>query len=170
MIREANEKDLKDILEIYNDAILNTTAIYAYKIQTLEERKQWYEKKKQDGYPVLVFEENDKVIGFATFGPFREWPAYKYTIEHSIYVHKDYRNQGIATKLMKEIIKIADKREYATLVAGIDAANEGSIKVHEKIGFKYSGTVTKAGFKFGKWLDLAFYQLNLTGPKMPLEE
>ena len=169
MIREGNEKDLKDILEIYNDAILNTTAIYAYKIQTLEDRKQWYEKKKQDGYPVFVFEENDKVIGFATFGPFREWPAYKYTIEHSIYVHKDYRNQGIATKLMKEIIKIADKREYATLVAGIDAANEGSIKMHEKIGFKYSGTVTKAGFKFGKWLDLAFYQLNLTGPKMPLE-
>lgn len=169
MIREANEKDLKDILEIYNDAILNTTAIYAYKIQTLEDRKQWYEKKKQDGYPVLVFEKNDKVIGFATFGPFREWPAYKYTIEHSIYVHKDYRNQSIATKLMKEIIKIANKREYATLVAGIDAANEGSVKMHEKIGFKYSGTVTKAGFKFGKWLDLAFYQLNLTGPKMPLE-
>ena len=70
---------------------------------------------------------------------------------------------------MKEIIKIADEREYATLVAGIDAANEGSIKMHEKIGFKHSGTVTKAGFKFGKWLDLAFYQLDLTGPKMPLE-
>lgn len=169
MIREASENDLKSILEIYNDAILNTTAIYAYKIQTLEEKKQWYEKKKQDGYPLLVFEENDKVVGFATFGPFREWPAYKYTIEHSIYVHKDYRKHGIATKLMKEIIKIANKREYATLVAGIDASNEGSIKMHEKMGFKYSGTVTKAGFKFGKWLDLAFYQLNLAGPKMPLE-
>jgi phosphinothricin acetyltransferase len=169
MIREASKKDLNDILEIYNDAILSTTAIYAYKIQTLEEKKQWYEKKKQDGYPLLVFEENDRVVGFATFGPFREWPAYKYTIEHSIYVHKDYRNHGIATKLMKEIIKIAEKSEYATLVAGIDAANEVSIKMHEKIGFKYSGTVTKAGFKFGKWLDLAFYQLNLTGPKMPLE-
>lgn len=169
MIREASEKDLKGILEIYNDAILNTTAIYAYKIQTLEEKKQWYEKKKQDVYPLLVFEESDRVVGFATFGPFREWPAYKYTIEHSIYVHKDYRNHGIATKLMKEIIKIANEREYATVVAGIDAANEVSIKMHEKIGFKYSGTVTKAGFKFGKWLDLAFYQLNLTGPKMPLE-
>lgn len=169
MIREAGEKDLKDILEIYNDAILNTTAIYAYKIQTLEDKKQWYEKKKQDGYPLLVFEEKDKVVGFATFGPFREWPAYKYTIEHSIYVHKDYRSQGIATKLMKEIIEIANKREYATLVAGIDAANEASIKIHEKIGFKYSGTVTKAGFKFGKWLDLAFYQLDLTGPKEPFE-
>lgn len=170
MIRESSEKDLKDILEIYNDAILNTTSIYAYKIQNLEEKKQWYEKKKQDGYPLLVFEESGRVVGFATFGPFREWPAYKYTIEHSIYVHKDYRNKGIATRLMKEIIKIANKREYATLVAGIDAANEVSIKMHEKMGFKYSGTVTKAGFKFGKWLDLAFYQLNLPGPEMPLEE
>ncbi|MBP2032011.1 phosphinothricin acetyltransferase [Clostridium algifaecis] len=169
MIREASEKDLKGILEIYNDAILSTTAIYAYKIQTLEEKKQWYKEKKRDGYPLLVFEKNNTVVGFATFGPFRNWPAYKYTIEHSIYVHKDYRNQGIATKLMKEIIKIANEREYATIVAGIDASNEISIKMHEKIGFKYSGTVTKAGFKFGKWLDLAFYQLNLAGPKMPLE-
>ncbi|GFZ30253.1 N-acetyltransferase [Clostridium zeae] len=170
MIREANEKDLKDILEIYNDAILNTTAIYAYKIQTLEEKKQWYEKKKQDGYPLLVFEESDKVVGFATFGHFRQWPAYKYTIEHSIYVHKEYRNHGIAAKLMKDLIKIANEREYATLVAGIDAANEGSIKMHEKMGFEYSGTVKKAGFKFGKWLDLAFYQLDLKGPEVPLEE
>lgn len=170
MIREANEKDLEDILEIYNDAIMNTTAIYTYKPETLEEKKQWYEKKKQGGYPLLVFEEDNRVVGFATLGPFRAWPAYKYTIEHSIYVHKDYRNHGIATKLMKEIIKIANEREYATLVAGIDAANEGSIKMHEKMGFKYSGTVTKAGFKFGKWLDLAFYQLNLVGPKVPTEE
>lgn len=68
MIREANEKDLKGILKIYNDAILNTTSVYKYKIQTLEERKQWYEKKKQDGYPLLVFEEDNKVVGFATFG------------------------------------------------------------------------------------------------------
>lgn len=170
MIREADEKDLKGILKIYNDAILNTTAVYKYKIQTLEERKQWYEKKKQDGYPVLVFEENNRVVGFATFGPFRESPAYKYTVEHSVYVHKDYRNQGIATKLMENIIKIANEREYATIVAGIDASNESSIKMHERIGFQHSGTVTKAGFKFGKWLDLAFYQLNLTGPKIPSEE
>lgn len=170
MIREANEKDLEDILEIYNDAIVNTTAIYTYKPETLEEKKQWYEKKKQGGYPLLVFEEDNRVVGFVTFGPFRAWPAYKYTIEHSIYVHKDYRNHGIATKLMKEIIKIANEREYATLVAGIDADNKGSIKMHEKMGFKYSGTVTKAGFKFGKWLDLAFYQLSLVGPKVPTEE
>ena len=130
MIREANKKDLMDILEIYNDAILNTTAVYDYKVHNLDDRIQWYEKKEQEGYPLLVFEEKGKAVAFATFGPFRAWPAYKYTIEHSVYVHKDYRNQGIATKLMQEIIKIANAKGYATLVAGIDAANEGSIKMH----------------------------------------
>ena len=169
MIREATANDLKDILEIYNDAILNTTAVYAYKAHTLEERRQWYESKKQDGYPLLVFEKGGKVVAFATFGPFRAWPAYKYTIEHSVYVHKDYRQEGIATKLMQELIKIANAREYATLVAGIDAANGNSIKMHEKMGFKFSGVIRKAGYKFNKWLDLAFYQLDLEGPKAPSE-
>ncbi len=169
MIREANEKDLMYILEIYNDAILNTTAIYDYKVHTLDDSIQWYEKKKQDGYPILIFEENNRVVGFATFGQFRAWPAYKYTIEHSIYVHKDYRNKGIGSKLVKEIIKIANERKYATLVAGIDAANVDSIKMHENLGFRFSGVIKKAGFKFGKWLDLDFYQLELIGPKIPVE-
>ena len=169
MIREATENDLPEILDIYNDAILNTTAIYDYKIQTLEDRRQWYEKKKLDGYPLFVFEENGKAVAFATFGPFRAWPAYKYTVEHSVYVHKDYRNKGIGTKLMQQIIKTADEREFATLVAGIDAANESSIKMHEKMGFRFAGVIKKAGFKFGGWLDLVFYQLELTGPKMPVD-
>ena len=169
MIREATEKDLMDILEIYNDAILNTTAVYDYQAHTLADRTQWYEKKKQDGYPLLVFEKNGKVAAFATFGPFRPWPAYKYTIEHSVYVHENYRKEGLATKLMQELIKIANERKYATLVAGIDAANASSIKMHEKLGFTFSGVIKKAGFKFDKWLDLAFYQLELKGPKAPVE-
>lgn len=170
MIREATEKDLMDILEIYNDAILNTTAVYTYKPQDLESRQIWYKQKLEEGYPILVCEQDDKVVGFATFGPFRPWPAYKYTIEHSVYVHKDYRNQRIAKKLMQELIKIANEREYVTLIAGIDATNESSIKMHERMGFEYSGVIKKAGFKFDKWLDLAFYQLDLKGPKMPSEE
>ena len=169
MVRQATEKDLMDILEIYNDAILNTTAIYDYKPHTLEDRVLWYEKRKQDGYPLLVFEENNKVVAFATFGSFRAYPAFKYTIEHSIYVHKDYRNLGIGKILLKELIDIANADGYATMVACIDSLNENSIKIHEKFGFTYSGTVTKAGFKFGKWLDLVFYQLDLTGPKIPVE-
>ncbi|MBU3191835.1 GNAT family N-acetyltransferase [Clostridium bowmanii] len=169
MIREAIENDLTNILEIYNDAILNTTSVYDYNPHTIYDRKQWYEKKLQEGYPILVYEENNKVIGFATFGPFRAWPAYKYSVEHSIYVHKIYRNKGIGILLAKEVIRIANEREFATLVAGIDEANEISIKMHEKLGFKYSGTITKAGYKFGKWLNLSFYQLELKGPKNPIE-
>lgn len=169
MIRQAVENDLYEILEIYNDAILNTTAVYTYNVQTLEDRKLWFHKKNEDKFPVLVFEENNRVIGFATFGPFRAWPAYKYTIEHSVYVHNGYRNCGVGTALVKEIIRLADEREFATLVAGIDAFNENSIKMHEKLGFQYSGTIRRAGFKFDKWLDLAFYQLNLLGPKNPID-
>lgn len=170
MIREATEKDVIYILDIYNDAILNTTAVYAYKSVTLENRIDWYEQKKADGYPIFVYELDDKVVGFATFGPFRTWPAYKYSIEHSVYVDKEYRKCGIGTSLMRALITIAKEREYMTLIAGIDAENEKSISLHENYGFVHAGTIKKAGYKFNKWLDLAFYQLELSGPKAPTEE
>ena len=170
MIREAMKKDLTFILDIYNDAILNTTAVYAYKPVTLENRKDWYEQKQADGYPILVYELDNKVVGFATFGPFRAWPAYKYSIEHSVYVDKGYRKNGIGTSLMKALIAIAKEREYMTLIAGIDAENEKSIAMHKNFGFVYSGTISKAGYKFNRWLDLAFYQLELNGPVKPIEE
>ncbi|MED0960722.1 N-acetyltransferase family protein [Bacillus paramycoides] len=170
MIREATQKDLTFILDIYNDAILNTTAVYAYKPVTLENRIDWYEQKQADGYPILVYELDNKVVGFATFGPFRAWPAYKYSIEHSVYVNKEYRKNGIGTSLMKALIAIAKEREYMTLIAGIDAENEKSIAMHKNFGFVYSGTISKAGYKFNRWLDLAFYQLELNGPVKPIEE
>lgn len=170
MIRRAVERDLFKVLEIYNDAVLNTTAVYTYNAQTLEERKLWFQKKIENHLPVLVFEENNEVLGFATYGPFRDWPAYKYTIEHSVYVDAGSRRLGIGNALVKEIISIANEQKYATIVAGIDAFNENSIKMHVKLGFEYSGTIRRAGFKFGKWLDLAFYQINLQGPENPLDE
>ncbi|MFJ5790418.1 GNAT family N-acetyltransferase [Lysinibacillus sp. NPDC093197] len=170
MIREATPKDLMDILNIYNDAILHTTAVYTYKPQTLENRQSWYDQKMQEGNPILVYELDKKVVGFATFGPFRAWPAYKYSIEHSIYVDKNYRKNGIGKALLKELIAIATEREYMTLIAGIDAQNEKSIDMHKNFGFVYSGTIKKAGFKFNSWLDLDFYQLELQGPKEPVEE
>lgn len=169
MIRQAVENDVGEILKIYNDAILNTTGLYIYKAQTLEEKKAWYKKKHEDGYPLFVFEEAGKVVGFATFGSFRSAPAYKYTIEHSVYVDKEYRCKGIGTALLKKVISTAKEMEYATIVGGIDAANEDSIRLHVKLGFSLAGIINKAGFKFGKWLDLAFYQLNLEGPKTPVE-
>ncbi len=170
MIREAKKEDLMDILHIYNDAILHTTAVYAYKPHTLEMRQVWYSQKKEEGYPILVSEQDGQVVGFATFGPFRDWPAYKYSVEHSVYVDKDYRKKGIATSLMKELIAVAKEREYMTLIAGIDASNDKSIAMHKNFGFVHSGTIRKAGFKFNRWLDLAFYQLELNGPENPVEE
>lgn len=117
------------------------------------------------GYPILVSEQAGKVAGFATFGPFRDWPAYKYSIEHSIYVDKGYRKKGIASSLMNEIIAIAREREYKMMVAGIDAENEKSIVMHEKFGFVHAGTIKNIGFKFNQWRDLAFYQLELNGQR-----
>jgi len=168
-MREASENDLMAILEIYNDAILNTTAIYAYEPHDIEERKQWYDERKEKGHPVLVYEEDNKITGFATFEQFRSYPAFKYSLEHSVYVHKDYRKRGIGIRLMKQLIKSANELGYAIMVAAIDSENTGSIELHKKLGFEYAGTIKKSGFKFGKWLDLVFYELKLKGPEKPVE-
>lgn len=170
MIRNATPQDLPAILEIYNDAIINTTAIYDYKPHTLAERQAWYEKKLSEGFPVLVFEENTLPVGFASFGTFRPFPAFKYTIEHSVYVHKEHRGKKVGTSLLQELLAVAQNQGYATVVAGIDASNEGSRYLHEKLGFTYAGTIHKAGYKFGKWLDLVFYHYHLQGPIKPVEE
>ncbi|HDH6268227.1 TPA: N-acetyltransferase [Staphylococcus aureus LTCF-7-29] len=157
MIRCAKKEDLNAILAIYNDAIINTTAVYTYKPQTIDERIAWFETKQRNHEPIFVFEENGSVLGFATFGSFRPWPAYQYTIEHSIYVDASARGKGIASQLLQRLIV----EGYRTLVAGIDASNEASIKLHQKFNFKHAGTLTNVGYKFDYWLDLAFYELDL---------
>ncbi|WP_077622942.1 GNAT family N-acetyltransferase [Sediminibacillus massiliensis] len=169
MIRQMQEKDLEAILRIYNEAIIHTTAVYDYHPHSLHSRKAWYEQKMKDGYPVLVYEVENRVAGFATFGPFRAWPAYKYAVEHSIYVDSAYRKKGIGSSLLEKLIAIANERGYMTLVAGIDAENEKSIDIHKKFGFVHAGTIKNAGYKFSRWLDLAFYQLHLNGPENPVD-
>ncbi|HCU0882715.1 TPA: N-acetyltransferase [Staphylococcus aureus] len=161
MIRCAKKEDLNAILAIYNDAIINTTAVYTYKPQTIDERIAWFETKQRNHEPIFVFEENGSVLGFATFGSFRPWPAYQYTIEHSIYVDASARGKGIASQLLQRLIVEAKAKGYRTLVAGIDASNEASIKLHQKFAFNHAGTLTNVGFKFNQWLDLAFYELDL---------
>jgi phosphinothricin acetyltransferase len=154
-----------EILGILNEAILNSTALYDYKARPPESMVTWFQAKQSGSYPVIgAVTEEDKLMGFASYGGFRNWPAYKYTVEHAVYIHSQYRGKGIGTALMLRLNEEAKRQQYHVMVGCIDAANEASIKMHEKLGFSHSGTIKQVGFKFGRWLDLAFYQLVLATP------
>lgn len=158
------------ILSIFNDAIVNSTALYDYRPRAAGSMAPWFEAKAKGRYPVIGIEsEAGELLGFASYGPFRAWPAYKYTVEHSIYVDARFRGRGIGRLLLKEVIAAAQGQDYHVMVGGIDAANAVSIKLHESLGFTHCGTVKHAGFKFGRWLDLAFYQLILRTPVAPVD-
>jgi L-amino acid N-acyltransferase YncA len=169
-IRQARESDIPGILEIYNDAILNTTALYTYELFTLQMMQQWFAEKTAKNLPVFVASLGNTVAGFASYGPFRPWPAYKYSVEHSIYVHKDQRGKGIAQKLLRTLIDHAAAANLHTIVAGIDSENEVSINLHKKFGFKETGQIAQVGYKFGRWLDLVFMQLILENNLQPNEK
>lgn len=168
-IRPARETDLPDILEIYNHVILNTTAVYQYVPQTLEMRKAWYDGKVKDGYPLFVAEEAGRVVGLSTYGPFRAWAAYKYTVENSVYVAADQRGKGIARQLMQPLIEEARRQNYHAIIASIDASNESSLKLHRSFGFEEVAHFREVGYKFGRWLDLKFLELLLDTPAEPVE-
>ena len=158
------------ILAIFNEAIANSTALYDYRPRAPESMVGWFEAKSRGRYPVIgVEDESGTLMGFASYGPFRAWPAYKYTVEHSVYVDARFRGQGVGRALLGAIILAAEQQDYHVMVGGIDAANAVSIKLHESLGFKACGVVRHAGFKFGRWLDLAFYQLILRTPATPVD-
>ncbi|PMR72534.1 GNAT family N-acetyltransferase [Billgrantia endophytica] len=160
----------REILDIFNDAILNTTALYDYQPRSLETMAPWFKVKETGSYPVIgAFDEVGHLLGFASYGAFRNWPAYKYTVEHSVYIHKEHRGKGIGLALMQKLIKEAKKQQYHIMVGGIDASNQASISLHERLGFFHAGTIKHAGFKFSRWLDLAFYQLVLETPPEPID-
>lgn len=169
-VRIATERDLPEILTIYNDIIVNTTAVYDYKPHTAAMRKQWWDTKIQQGFPVFVAEEDGRIVGFSSIGPFRAWAAYKYSVENSIYVAADQRGKGIGKLLLPPLIDAARKLNMHTILAGIDASNEASVRLHEKFGFKEVALFREVGYKFGKWLDLKFLQLVLDTPAQPDEQ
>ena len=158
-IRHATENDLPQILDIYNDVIINTTAVYDYEPHTLEMRRQWFKTKEEQGLPVFVADENDKIVGLSSIGPFRAWAAYKYSVENSVYVAGDCRGKGIGKLLIPPLIDAAKGLKLHTIIAGIDATNEASLKLHKHFGFKEVAHFKEVGYKFNRWLDLKFLQL-----------
>jgi L-amino acid N-acyltransferase len=164
------ESHAEQILDIFNEAIENSTALYDYKPRPLESMVIWFETKALHQFPVVGVESEDsKLMGFASYGTFRPHAAYKYSVEHSVYVHPDYRGQGLGYRLMEQLIAIAQEQEYHVMVGGIDITNAASIALHEKLGFTHAGTIRQAAFKFGRWLDLGFYQRVLETPHAPVD-
>ena len=160
-IRHATANDLPQILAIYNDVIINTTAVYDYEPHTLEMRRQWFNTKQEQGLPVFVAEENGNILGLSSIGPFRAWAAYKYSVENSVYVAGEARGKGVGKLLIPPLIDAARQLQLHTIIAGIDAGNEASIKLHRHFGFEEVAHFKQVGWKFGRWLDLKFFQLIL---------
>ena len=164
------ERHASAILEIFNDAILNSTALYDYKPRPPESMVGWFKTKESGAFPVIGIEDAmGELLGFATYGTFRAWPAYKYTVEHSVYVKSEHRGKGLGVALMKRLIEHARAQERHVMVGGIDAENAVSVALHRKLGFEHAGTIKQAAYKFGCWLDLAFYQLVLETPSAPVD-
>ena len=158
------------ILDIFNDAILHSTALYDYHPRTAQNMDDWFAAKARGGFPVLGLEDDAGMLaGFGSYGAFRAWPAYKYTVEHSVYVHRSQRGRGIGMALMGDLIDAARAQQVHLMIGGIDMDNAASIALHARLGFIHAGTIREAGFKFGRWLDLGFYQLTLETPLQPVD-
>ncbi len=162
-IRDATSADIEGVLAIYNDVVRTSTAIYRDEPTTLEERSTWWSGRVQQGYPVLVAADESGVLGFASFGDFRAWPGYRYTVEHTVLVRGDCRAQGVGLALMKPLMTRAESLGKHVMVAGVDADNHPSLRFHERLGFQRVGHFHEVGFKFGRWLDLVFLERLLGG-------
>ncbi|MGH8261093.1 MAG: GNAT family N-acetyltransferase [Steroidobacteraceae bacterium] len=171
LIHCSSERHAPAILDILNEAIVNSTALYEYRPLVSDSMGPWFRAKEEGGFPVLGMEsEAGELMGFATYGTFRTRPAYKYSVEHSVYVQAQHRGKGVGGALMRELIRTATEQDLHAMVGGIDAENAGSIAFHRRLGFEHAGTLRQVGYKFGRWLDLAFYQLVLASPAAPTED
>jgi phosphinothricin acetyltransferase len=165
-VRAATESDLPAILAIYNDVIVTSTAVYALEPATLDERRAWFTSRSTMGFPVLVAADaSSDVLGFASFGDWRgAWPGYRYTVEHSVHVRSDIRGRGIGRTLVEALFPLALGLGKHVMIGGIDAANDASIRFHERLGFERVAHFREVGHKFGRWLDLVFMQRFLDPP------
>ncbi|WP_337266384.1 GNAT family N-acetyltransferase [Oryzifoliimicrobium ureilyticus] len=160
-IRDAIQADLPEVAAIYNHAVEHTTAIWNETTVDLANRIDWFNARTMRGFPVLVAEMSGKVAGYASYGDWRAFDGYRHTVEHSVYVDKDCRGQGIGKMLMLALIERAKSSSLHVMIAGIEAGNLASIQLHEKLGFKAVGTFHEVGIKFGRWLDLTCMELRL---------
>lgn len=159
LIRKAEITDIPYIREIYNDAVLNTTATFDLEPRTMEEMEKWFHRHTGK-HIILIYEDQGIPVAYASFSTYRERPAFDASVEFSIYVHKDFQKQGIGRELTSEMLQIAkDDSRIHNIISLITSENETSIKMHKAFGFSFCGRIEDAGFKFGRYLHLDAYQL-----------
>ena len=162
MIRDAVPADLPAVRDIYNDAVLNTTAIWNEQPVDLANRQAWFDTRQAQAYPILVaVDQLDAVVGYASYGDWRPFEGFRHSVEHSVYVRADQRGNGLGPKLLTELIERARAGNKHVMVAAIESGNTASIRLHDRLGFKITGQMPQVGIKFGRWLDLTFMQVIL---------
>jgi L-amino acid N-acyltransferase len=167
IIRDAIIEDLPCILEIYNFAVTQTTAIWSEEPSDIASRQAWFGERSARGLPILVAESAGRLVGFASFGDFRAWPGYRHTVENSVYVAPSVHRQGIGRTLMQGLIDRGVALGKHTMVAGIEATNTASLRLHSSLGFQEVGRMPHVGTKFGRWLDLVLMQRYLVADRGP---
>lgn len=161
-IRDAAKRDAEVLAEIYNDAVLNGKAIWTDRTVDSVDRVAWMTQRQQGGFPVRVMvDAADRVLGYASYGDWQSKDGYRFSVEHSVYVHQDARGQGAGRQLMVDLIRLAREHGKHVMVALIESGNQASIALHQQLGFVECGRVSQVGCKFGEWLDLTFMQLRL---------
>ncbi len=160
-----------EILAIYNDAILHTTALWEYEPRTMAVMETWFATKRAGNFPVIgaIDETSGALLGFASYGPFRPHPGFKYTVEHSVYLRPESRGRGLGKHLLRAVIARAQEQNFHCLIGAIDSTNAASIRLHLALGFTHCASLKQVGFKFGRWLDAEFYQLLLPTPTAPTD-
>ncbi|MEX0682523.1 MAG: N-acetyltransferase family protein [Dehalococcoidia bacterium] len=159
-VRPATEADVPAIRDIYNEAILNTTATFDIDPKTLEDRLAWFHET-QHPHCIIVAEEDGQVVGWASLRTFRTKPAYRFTAENSVYIHTDHRGRGIGTLLLAELVDIAKRNGFHTIIAGIAEGNPASLALHRRFAFVEVANEREVGYKFDRWLDVIWMQLML---------
>lgn len=169
-IRDASPADLPGILEIYNDAVANTTAIWNEQSVDLANRQAWYDLRQQQRYPILVAVSEGQVLGYASFGDWRPFEGFRHTVENSVYVRDGQRGLGLGAKLLAPLLERARACGKHVVVAAIESGNQASIRLHQRHGFQVTGQMPQVGVKFGRWLDLTFMQCILNPGACPPQE
>lgn len=160
-VRDALREDLPAVVDVYNELLHTTTGIWSEAAQTLEERIAWFDARGRRGFPTLVAVIDDRVVGVAAFGDFRDsvrWPGYRYTVEHSVHVLREAWGKGVGQALMLALFDRAKQMKIHAMIGGVDGENTRSLEFHARLGFREVARMPEIGWKLGRWCDLVLVQ------------